>query len=76
MLDEGEAHRQRPPRYAVVEIGQLDRPQLWGKRMRSVGVFEAVDRGDVGMIEGGEHLRLALEARADPDHSRRPPAAA
>ena len=25
--------------------------------------FEAVDRGDVRMIQGGEHFRFALEAR-------------
>src|SRR5262252_3763961 len=33
--------------------------------MCAAAVFEAVDRGDVGMIERGEHLRFATET-SDP----------
>ena len=29
--------------------------------MRAAGVLEAVDRRDVGMVEGGEHLRFSAE---------------
>ena len=31
--------------------------------MHGAGIFETVDRGDVRMIEGGEHLGFALETR-------------
>ena len=31
------------------------------EELRAVRLFEAVDRGDMGMIERGEHLRLPLE---------------
>jgi hypothetical protein len=31
------------------------------ERVRAAGVLEAVDRRDVGMVEGGEHLRFSAE---------------
>jgi uncharacterized protein len=46
---------------AICKRGPFD--QLHHERMSSPGIFESVDRGDVGMIERREHLRLALESR-------------
>jgi hypothetical protein len=37
--------------------------QFHDERDRAVALFEAVNRADVGMIQRGEHLRLAPEAR-------------
>ena len=54
--------RQRAARASA--IGQrLALDQLEDQRAHAVGLLEAVDRGDVGMIERREHARLALEAR-------------
>ena len=41
------------------------------RRARRSAVLEAVDRGDVRMVQRGQHLRFALEARQrDPDRAR------
>ena len=45
----------------VVEGRPLD--QLHHQRLGAVGVFQTVDRRDVGVIQGGEHFRFALESR-------------
>ena len=37
--------------------------QLQDEKARAVMLLEAVDRGDVGMVEGRQHPCLALEAR-------------
>ena len=37
--------------------------QLEDQGARLAGLFDAVDRGDVRMVEARQHLRLALEAR-------------
>ena len=60
-------HRQRliewngALRDAVGQRRTLD--ELHHQRRRVGGVFQAVDRGDVRMVERGEDFRLALEAR-------------
>ncbi len=46
---------------AVGERGPFD--ELQDERPGRVGVFEAVDGADVGVIQGGQRLRLALESR-------------
>jgi hypothetical protein len=37
--------------------------QFEHQRLHAVRLFEAVDRGDVRVVERGEHLRFPLEAR-------------
>ena len=37
--------------------------ELEHQELNAVGFFEAVDRADVGVIERGQHPRLALEPR-------------
>ena len=52
--------RQRPECDAVCERRPID--QLQHQRLRATrGLFEAVDRADVRMIERGKQLRFALE---------------
>ena len=54
--------RNRPLSDAVRERRPLD--QLQHQRLDTLaGFFEAVNRGDVRMVERGEHLRLAPEPR-------------
>jgi hypothetical protein len=53
-------HRDGALRDAVGEGRALD--QLHHERVRAAGLLEAVDRGDVGMIQRRQGLRLALEA--------------
>ena len=49
------------PRASVCdEIVALD--ELHHERVDAVGIFQPVDRADVGMIERGEHARFAFEA--------------
>ena len=50
-----------PSRNAIGERRTLD--ELQHERLKSIGFFEAVNRRDVRMIERGEDLRFALEAR-------------
>ena len=38
--------------------------QLEHQRLDTIGVFESVDRADVGMIQRGQYARFALEPRA------------
>ena len=45
----------------IGERGALD--QLEYQRVDGAGVFHAVDRGDVRVIERGEHVRFARESR-------------
>ena len=53
--------RNRAARDALREIVALD--ELHHERGDAAAFFEAVDRGDVRMIQRGEHFRFALEAR-------------
>ena len=53
-------HRHRPARQSLGEI--LPWNELHHQRLEPVHFLEAVDHADVGMVEGGEHPRLALEA--------------
>ncbi len=55
------AERHGPLGDALRERLPLD--QLEHERMRGAAVFEAVDGGDVRMIERREHLRFATESR-------------
>ena len=52
--------RQRAARERADEILALD--ELHDQRAHAVRLFEAVDRGDVRMMQLGEQLRFALEA--------------
>src|SRR5207237_9627763 len=52
--------RDRAARNPIRERLALD--QFEYERMSLTAVFETVDRGNVRMVERGEHLRLALEA--------------
>jgi len=52
--------RQRSGADAIRQCEPLD--QFHHQRANAAGVFEAVDRRDVGMIERRQYLRLALEA--------------
>ena len=54
------SRRQRSAREALCQRLALD--ALEHQIGRAIEPFEAVDGGDVGMAEGGEHPRLALEA--------------
>jgi hypothetical protein len=47
-------------RHPLRQRGALD--QFQHQKPQAVGVVEPVDRADVGMIQRGEHPRLALEA--------------
>ena len=55
-------------------VGERRRPRpAPGPGTRAAGLFEAVDAGDVRMVERGEDLRLALEAvpaARDPPRTR------
>ena len=51
----------RPARDALGERLALD--ELQDEGLRAAGLLEAVDVRNVRMVERGEHLRLALEAR-------------
>ena len=53
--------RQRPAREALREI--LARTSSMREEARAVDVVQAVDRGDVRVVERREQLGLALEAR-------------
>ena len=53
--------RNRPECDSVGERRPID--QLQHQRLRAVRLFEAVDSGDVRVIERGEQLRFALEPR-------------
>ena len=53
--------RNRPARDSVGERRPID--QLQHQRAHAARLFEAVDRGDVRVIERGEHLRFAREPR-------------
>ena len=53
--------RQRAAREPLGEVLALD--QLHDEGADAARLLEAVDRGDVRVLERGEHLRLALEAR-------------
>ena len=52
--------RNRSLRNAVGQCRPFD--QLQHERPHAVRVFKPVDRGDIGVIEGGEQVRLAIEA--------------
>ncbi len=56
---QGLIQRDRPLRDPVSERGPLD--QLQDERPRPLGLLDAVDGGDVGMVEAGQDLRLPLE---------------
>ena len=53
--------RERPLRDAVGERRAFD--QLHHEGADAVRLFEAIDLRDVGMVQRGERLRLALKAR-------------
>jgi hypothetical protein len=50
----------RPPPEALLEVLALD--QLQREEGLPLGLLEPVDGGDVGVVEGGEEVGLALEA--------------
>ena len=50
--------------------------QLHHERRNAAGLLEAVDRGDVGMVERGQRLRFAVEARQAVSDPRPPKRAA
>ena len=52
--------RERPARDAIGERLSFD--QLEGEVTAAAGFLEAVDRGDVRMVQRGQHPRLALES--------------
>ena len=54
-------NRQRPSRQSIRDRLPLD--QLHHQRLDAVGVFDAVNGGDVRMIERRQDARFALEAR-------------
>ena len=58
---EGLVDRDRPAREPLLEVLALD--ELEGEEGLPVGLLEAVDGGDVRVVEGGEEVGLALEAR-------------
>ena len=66
--------RNRSSRKAIGERRAFD--QLEDQCEPAVDLFDAVDCGNVGMIERGEQARFAFEARAGPDRQRAPTAAA
>ena len=53
--------RQRSPRQPLRQRLAVD--ELQDQRLDAARLLEAVDRGDVRMIQRGQDLRLALEAR-------------
>ena len=55
-------HRDRAARDPLREVLALD--ELHDQRRDAVGFFDAVDGGDVRMIQRGQHASLAVEARA------------
>ncbi|MBK6407866.1 MAG: hypothetical protein IPF66_24335 [Holophagales bacterium] len=57
---EGLVERERPALQPLGEV--LARHELHDEGAHAAGLFEAVDRGDVGVLQLGENLRLALEA--------------
>ena len=59
--------RDRPARDALRQILAFD--ELHREGHEAPAFFEPVDRGDVRMIEGREHFRLALEPREPIDIS-------
>ena len=63
-LDERQAARGAQPTWST-RLGERRAPdQFHDERLRLAwtAAFEAVDRRDVRVVQGGEHLRLALEA--------------
>ena len=58
---EGLVERERPALQPLGEVFALD--ELHDEGADAARLLEAVDRGDVGVLELGEDLRLALEAR-------------
>ena len=57
---EGFVERERPARDAIGEGLSFD--QLEGEVAAAAGFLEAVDRGDVRMVQRGQHPRLTLES--------------
>ena len=54
----------RQPLLERLAIDEFEQQKLHGsQRVAGVGFFEPVDRPDLGMVERGEHLRLACEPR-------------
>ncbi len=58
---EGLVEGERPALQPLGEVFALD--ELHDEGAHAARLLEAVDRGDVGVLELGEDLRLALEAR-------------
>ena len=60
-------HRQRIDEWQRTAFNPLRQrvafDQFEHQRLPAARLFKSVDRGNVGMIEGGEHLRLAPESR-------------
>jgi hypothetical protein len=51
----------RAPTDEIAKRRSID--ELQHQRADAVGVLQAVNRGDVGIVECGEHFRFALETR-------------